>query len=88
MAPNPPSYQEKNKNKNLWSSAITRHINQFDKEQLIEHISKQESTFQIITDRGIHDNRGTFGMVVLDGENVKAENKRHRYSVEFHQTSY
>jgi hypothetical protein len=57
-------------------------------ELLSNLLKSKKSTLHIISDGGLYDDRGTFGVVILDGTKVLAENKGQIYSVDFHQSLF
>jgi RNase P/RNase MRP subunit POP5 len=72
----------------IWSSSMTRHIEIKNAMAMMKVATLKEAIIRVITDGGIHEYGGTFGVIISDGESIFAKNKGQIYSVDFHQSSY
>jgi hypothetical protein len=68
-------YVTRNKADNsAWSQTMTRNLSVHNEEIWNKLLFSKESNVHIISDGGLYDYRGTFGVVISDGSNVLVDN--------------
>jgi hypothetical protein len=67
---------------------MTQHLVVHDEETWTNLLSSDEVVVHRITDGGLYDYWGIFGVVISDGTKVLVDNKGQMYSVDFQQSSF
>jgi ribonuclease HI len=71
-----------------WTDPFLDHTIIADTQKTIELMSKMDSNIYIVSDGGVYNYDGTFGVVISDGTNPLIKNHGKLYSLDFCESSY
>ena len=71
-----------------WQHSFIKNLNTLDESIIKKSLNNSNQSFYIISDGGVFQYDGTFGVIISDGINPIANNHGKLYSVEFFESSY